>query len=68
MQYTGRESLHTTCRKDGACSGWMEQLEEWPEEADVGRFPDEDERSRVIFGGNSGRGLYFVFRRFEPVM
>ena len=68
MQYTGCESLHTTCKKDGACSGWMEQLEEWPDDADDGRLPDEEEILRVILGGNSGRGLCFVFRRLERVI
>ena len=63
MQYTGCESLHTTWRNDGAWSGWIEQLDEWPEDADEGRTSPEEETLRVSLGGNSGRGLYLIFRR-----
>ena len=45
----------------------MEQLEEWPDEADEGRVSAEEGILRVSFGGKSGTGLYLVFRRLGRV-
>jgi len=68
MQYTGCESLQTTCRKEGAGSGSIEHEEECPDDAEEGRRETLVSEVFELGGMASGlclKGWYFSLRDLE---